>query len=220
MRREEVDFTREELSVSVGAKRRFEPIATEASLRYSYQYLNAARADFVTGFGVPNARVAAAILDLRHDWRDNPITPRRGYKIFSNLEVASSALGGEVDYQRVELHGSYHWPIAKDRWLHFGASHGAVFTATDSARDLPFNKRFFPGGENSIRGYQEGEASPRNDAGKIVVAESYLGANLELEQALTPAWSVVGFTDAMGVAQEIGSYPFNKLLYSAGGGLR
>ncbi len=220
LRREEVDFTREELSASVGARRRFEPIATDASLRYSYQYLNAARADFVTGFGLPNARVAAAILDLRHDRRDNPITPRRGYKIFSNLEVASSALGGEVDYQRVELQGSYHWPISKDRWLHIGASHGAIFTGTDSRSDLPFNKRFFPGGENSIRGYQEGQASPRNAAGKIVGAESYLGANFEVEQALTPTWSMVGFIDAMGVAQEIGSYPFNELLYSVGGGLR
>jgi outer membrane protein assembly complex protein YaeT len=220
LRRDEIDFTREELAASVGARRHFEPIATDASLRYSYQYVNAARADFVSGFGVPNARVAAAILDLRHDRRDNPITPRRGYKLFSNVEVASEALGGEVDYQRLELHGAYHWPMAKDRWLHFGAAHGAVLTAGNPEEDLPFNKRFFPGGDGSIRGYQEGEASPLNAEGKIVGAESYLGANLEIEQALTPTWSLVGFVDAMGVARDIGDYPFSELLFSAGAGLR
>jgi len=220
LRRDEVDFTREELAASIGARRRFEPIATDASLRYSYQYLSAADADFVSDVGVANARVAAAILDLRHDRRDSPITPRSGYKLYSNLEIASAALGGEVDYQRVELHGSYHVPISKDRWLHLGASHGAVFVVGTSAENLPFNKRFFPGGENSIRGYQQGEASPRNAAGKLIGAESYLGGNIEFEQALTPTWSIVGFFDVMGVARDSGQYPFNELLYSAGGGLR
>lgn len=220
LRRDEIDFTREELAASVGGKRYFPSISTDASLRYSYQYVNAARADFVEGFGVPDARVAAFILDLRHDRRDNPITPRDGYKLFSNIEVASDALGGEVDYQRVELLASYHWPIDRDRWIHLGAAHGAVFTVGGSAEHLPFNKRFFPGGENSIRGYQLGEASPRSDAGKIVGAESYLGVNFEFEQALTPNWSVVTFIDAMGIAQEIGQYPFDEILFSVGGGLR
>lgn len=216
--RDEMDFTREELSSSLGARRRFAPIATDASLRYSYQYLNVADARFVTGFGVPNARVAAVVLDLRHDRRDNPIAPRRGHKIFTSLETASEMLGGEVDYQRGELHAAYHWPIANDRWIHVGASHGAILS--DSEQDLPFNKRFFPGGESSIRGYQDGEASPRNAAGKTVGAESYLGTNLELEQALTPMWSLVAFFDAMGVAREIEDYPYNDLLLSVGGGLR
>jgi outer membrane translocation and assembly module TamA len=220
LRRDEVDFTREELATSIGARRRFAEIFTDASLRYSYQYVNAADADFVSGFGVPDARVAATILDLRHDRRDNPITPRSGYKLFSNLEVASEALGGEVDYERVEVQGSYHWPISKDRWIHLGASHGAVLTVDGATVDLPFNKRFFPGGENSIRGYQEGEASPRNEEGKTIGAESYLGLNVELEQALTPHWSVVGFFDSMGVARDISQYPFDELLFAAGGGLR
>lgn len=220
LRRDEVDFTREELAASFGARRRFPEIFTDASLRYSYQYLNAARADFVSGVGVRDARVAAAILDLRHDRRDNPIIPRRGYKLFSNIEVASETLGGEVDYERIELQGSYHWPVAKDRWIHLGASHGSVFATGGAIHDLPFNKRFFPGGENSIRGYQDGEASPRNAEGKIVGAESYLGMNVEIEQALTPTWSLVGFFDAMGVAQKVDDYPFSELLFAAGGGLR
>jgi outer membrane translocation and assembly module TamA len=220
LRRDEIDFTREELSASLGARRYMAPIATEASLRYSYQYLNADDARFVEGYGLPSARVAAAILDLRHDRRDNPIIPRSGYKFFSNIEIASAALGGEVDYQRIELHGSYHWPIGTDRWIHFGAMHGAIFTLDGSTHDLPFNKRFFPGGDSSIRGYLDGQASPRNAAGKIVGAESCLGGKIELEQAITRSWSVVGFFDTMGVARDIDNYPFDEVLYSTGGGVR
>ena len=219
LRREEVDFTREEVSASVGARRHFNPIYTDTTLRYSYEYLNVPDADFVRGFGVPNARVGAVILDLRHDMRDSPISPRKGHKLFSTVEVASSGLGGEVDYERVELHGAFHLPISRDRWIHLGASHGVLLTSGDSA-DLPFNKRFFPGGESSIRGYQEGEASPKNEAGKSIGAETYLGGNVELEQALTPSWSIIGFFDVMGVAQDSEDYPFDDVLYSAGGGVR
>lgn len=219
LRREEVDFTREEVSAGVGARRSFVPIYTDATVRYSYEYLNVPDADFVRGFGVPNARVGAGIIDLRHDMRDSPISPRKGHKLFSTVEVASSALGGEVDYERVELHGSFHLPISRDRWIHLGASHGVLLTSGDSA-DLPFNKRFFPGGESSIRGYQEGDASPKNPAGKVVGAESYLGGNIELEQALTPSWSIVGFFDVMGVTADSREYPYDELLYSAGGGVR
>jgi len=33
--------------------------------------------------------------------------------------------------------------------------------------DLPVNKRFFPGGDNSIRGYREGEAAPLGPDGTL-----------------------------------------------------
>ncbi|MCC7373883.1 MAG: BamA/TamA family outer membrane protein [Verrucomicrobiales bacterium] len=220
LRRDEIDFTREEVSGSLGVKRPFESIATDANLRYSYQYVNAADARFVEGVGLPSARVASVILDLRHDRRDDPITPRRGYKVLGSVEIASDALGGEVDYQRIEVHGSYHWPIARDRWIHFGASHGVAVTSGDSAENLPFNKRFFLGGDSSIRGYQHGEASPLNAAGEIIGAESYLSGSIEFEQALTRSWSFVAFLDSMGMAGALEDYPFDELLFSIGGGLR
>jgi outer membrane protein insertion porin family len=220
LRRDEIDFTREEVSGSLGVKRPFESISTDANLRYSYQYVNAADARFVEGVGVASARVASVILDLRHDHRDHPITPRSGYKVMGSVEIASDALGGEVDYQRLEVHGSYHWPIGRDRWIHLGASHGVAVTSGNSAENLPFNKRFFLGGDTSIRGYQQGEASPLNAEGEIVGAESYLSGSLEFEQALTRSWSVVAFVDSMGMAGDLEDYPFDELLFSIGGGLR
>src|SRR5256885_3713099 len=43
----------------------------------------------------------------------------------------------------------------------------------------------------SIRGYNEGEASPRDARGKLVGAETYTLGTVEFEQALTPKWSLV-----------------------------
>jgi outer membrane translocation and assembly module TamA len=86
--------------------------------------------------------------------------------------------------------------------------------------DLPVNKRFFPGGDNSIRGYREGQAVPLAPDGKYIGAKTYLLANVELEQALTPKWSAVIFGDALGEAARLADYPFSEKLYSVGLGVR
>jgi outer membrane translocation and assembly module TamA len=94
-----------------------------------------------------------------------------------------------------------------------------VLTAGSAEQDLPINKRFFPGGENSIRGYQEGEAAPRDAQGNIVGAETYLFGSVELEQALTPSWSLVAFFDTVSFAEHLKDYPFDQSLFSVGGGI-
>jgi len=219
LRREEVSFLRQEYGGSVGAQRHVRLIDSDVSLRYTFQSLNASITESNLPRGVEHALVGAVVLDVRHDRRDNPLVPRRGYNIFSDFEFASTALGGEVDYQRVQLAGSYHVPLGGGRYLHLGLRHGGAFTSGNGS-DLPFNKRFFPGGENSVRGFQEGEAAPRNDDGKIIGAACYLQGNFEFEQYLTPTWSIVTFIDGVGFAEDIGNYPYDETLYSVGGGLR
>jgi outer membrane translocation and assembly module TamA len=100
-------------------------------------------------------------------------------------------------------------------------SHGiAASLGGNSQQDLPFNKRFFPGGQNSIRGYQDGEAAPRDAFGRVIGVETYLLGTVEFEQALTPKWSLVAFSDSIGFARQLRQYPFDETLYSVGGGVR
>lgn len=220
LRREEISFTREEYGASLGVERFFAPVQSEVSLRYNYQVLSAVQQHIDRRFGLETANVGSWLVDIRHDRRNNPLYPTKGYKLFTGLEFASASLGGQVDYQRFESGGSYHQRVGGGRVLHLGLVHGVEVTQNGPARDLPFNKRFFPGGENSVRGYQEGEASPRNEKGKLVGAESYLQLNLELEQPLTEKWSLVGFLDSVGLAKDMANYPFNESLFSAGLGIR
>lgn len=218
--RQEISFTRQEFGGGAGARRYFESIGSDVSARYSYEILTATDTDFDLGGSARNAGVASLITDIRRDRRDNPLSPHQGYKLFGNMELAAKYLGGEVNYQRFELNGSYHRPLGGSRWLHLGASHGFVFTLSGTQQDLPFNRRFFPGGENSMRGLQQGEAAPRDANGRVVGADTYVSTNLELEQGLTPQWSVVGFADAIGLARDIGDYPFDDILIAVGGGIR
>ncbi|MBC8097082.1 MAG: BamA/TamA family outer membrane protein, partial [Akkermansiaceae bacterium] len=221
LRREEVSFTRLEYGGGAGLRKYFRESHTDVSTRYNYQILHAQDvAAGLTDLGLKNSRAAAIITDINHDRRDNPLYPRHGYKAYASVEVASDYLGGDVNYQRLDLSGAWHWQLGDAQWMHFGLSHGLVATVGSTSDDLPFNRRFFPGGENSVRGFQEGEASPRNAEGNVVGAEAYLVGNVEFEQGLTPKWSLVIFGDGVGFAQRIQDYPMNETLFSVGGGLR
>jgi len=220
LRREEFSFTRVEYGGGIGLGYFLEPIQSRVTARYNYQRLNAEDSLLANPIGLERAVVSSLVFDIKHDRRDNPITPRKGYKFFTNLEVATSRAGGSVDFQRLDMAASWHQPLGGGRYLHLGASHGVATTFGGRALDLPFNKRFFPGGENSVRGFQQGQASPLDAAGQIQGAATYSQGNIELEQMLTSAWSVVIFTDAVGVARNIKSYPAAEGLYSVGGGLR
>ncbi len=218
LRREEISFTREEFGGGTGARTFFDFIDSDFSTRYNYQILSAD--DVISTEGPTNATVGSIILEIKHDKRDSPLYPQRGYRAASSLELASEFLGGDVNFARWESLASFHQPLDQGRWLHFGLSHGVIFTQHASTEDLPFNKRFFPGGESSVRGFQFGEAAPRNSAGQIVGAETYTLGNLEFEQSLTDRWALITFVDAIGFARRVGSYPFDEYVVSAGLGVR
>jgi outer membrane protein insertion porin family len=220
LRRQEPTFERTELGIGAGVRKFFKSIDSDLGLRYNYQILDAAGREVDPAFGRTNAHVGAFIIDFKHDRRDNALLPHSGYKLFTTLEAASEYLGGNANYQRFEFAGSFHTPLDEGRWIHIGVVHGLVNTLDDISKNLPFNKRFFPGGENSIRGYQEGQAGPRNAFGQIVGAETYSLASFEFEQALTDSISLVVFNDDLAFAREIGNYPFNETLFTVGAGLR
>ena len=223
LRREEISFTRLEYGGDIGLHKYFQPAATDVSTRYSYQILSAL--DFtavqeVASEGLTNPAVGSITTEIKHDRRDNPLYPRRGYKVFVTLETATRYLGGDASYQRIQLATSWHHPLGGGLYLSIGLSHSLVDSFGSPADNLPFNKRFFPGGYDSIRGYQEGQASPRNASGQIVGAETFTLGSVELEQALTPKWSIVFFSDSLGFARRLSDYPFDTGLFSVGGGVR
>jgi outer membrane protein assembly factor BamA len=223
LRRQEIDFTRIEYGGGIGLHKYLQSTATDVSGRYNYQILSAQ--DFtsfqeVASEGLTNPAVGSIIFEVKHDRRDNPLYPHHGYKIFLTFETAARVMGGDANYSRVEFATSWHHSLGGGLYLSLGLSQGSDISFGTPANNLPFNKRFFPGGANSIRGYREGEASPYNSFGQIIGAATYTLGSVELEQALTPRWSVVLFSDNLGFAQSIDNYPFDTGLFSIGAGLR
>ena len=222
MRREEFSFINKEYGANVSVLWPLRKLKLAVTTGYTFKHLS--NTDIALANSTPTenpTNVASLDLGLVHDRRDNPLQPRKGYKLALQAELANRALGGEVVYQQFVFSGSYHTGWGKGRWFHAGYSQGLV-TTLGAANDngLPVSVRFYPGGDGSIRGYQKGEAAPRNAAGLFVGAKSYMQGNLELEQSLTTKWSVVAFGDALGTAASLKDYPFNEKLFSVGLGVR
>jgi outer membrane protein assembly complex protein YaeT len=221
LQRDEVSFRRQEFGLNAFLKRSLRQIGGEISAGYTFEALLNQDNSLATQATDEKHVISASMnLGLTGDHRDNRLRPRHGYNWGAHLEAADPKLGGEVTYQRFEFSGAYHTRWGGGRWIHAGLSHGVIMTVGANDRGLPVNKRFYPGGDNSIRGYQRGEAAPRDADGRFIGAKSYMLFNLELEQALTPNWSAVAFGDALGTAVALRSYPFEQRLYSAGLGLR
>jgi outer membrane protein insertion porin family len=220
--REEESFDREEYGGTAGLRTKIPWIRADASLGYTYQSLSN-RDNTLTTRAVDDESVKVASIDLglSRDRRDNALRPRRGYRWFAQAELASEGLGGEVDYQSFELGATYHTAWGRSRWFHFGLTHGAITQlGAPDGQLIPVNKRFYPGGDSSIRGFQKDEAAPRGPDGRFVGAETYTLFNVELEQAITNTWSVVVFGDALGQSAELQAYPWDEGLYSVGLGVR
>ncbi|HTX65249.1 MAG TPA: BamA/TamA family outer membrane protein [Opitutaceae bacterium] len=221
LRRQELSFVRTEYGANVALLWPVPWLGANLSTGYTFKRLRATSNELATSPTDLNQANAASIdLGLTRDTRDDPLQPHHGHKLYLDLTEASHHLGGQVDYQRLVVGASYHWPWGGGRWLHAGFSHGVVTTwGAPNDSELPVNVRFFPGGEDSIRGYRSGEAASRDATGQFLGVKAYTQLNLELEQALTAKWSVVAFTDALGTAVKLADYPFNQRLYAVGLGV-
>lgn len=222
LQREELAFQRQEYGVNANLSLPAPWFGANATVGYTFQALRN-RDNELTTRTADDKQVTVASVEagLTRDRRDNPLRPRRGYRWFAQTEAASRGLGGEAEFQRFELGGAYHSRWGNGRWVHTALTHGVITTFGTSDRYLPVNKRFYPGGGSSIRGFREGEASPRGPDGRFIGAKGYTLANLELEQALSALWSVVVFGDALATAAQLRDYPVaGERLFSAGLGLR
>lgn len=223
LRREEVSFIRQEFRMAAGVRKVFAGSGQQAGVRYSYEILSAddAPIDAQIGSLAPGEQpdVGAVTVDWSIDRRDSALNPRSGYQVGTTLETALPEFGGGSRYLRPEITASTHFGLKGGRFVHLGIRGIAVVDPSDEGL-IPFNKRIFPGGETSVRGYQRGEAGPKNDRGEVIGAESAIVWMLEFEQLLTTTWSVVGFVDGVAEAADISQPPWDEVLWSAGLGIR
>jgi outer membrane protein insertion porin family len=223
LRRDEPAFLREEYGGTVGLRRRRLPLVqADGTISYTYQSLRNRRNALTTRDVDLSETIAASIeIGLTRDRRDNPLRPQRGYRWFTQTEVASPLLGGDAEYQRQEFGISYHTGWGSRRWVHASLTHGVVLTlGAENDLALPVNRRFYPGGDSSIRGYQLGEAAPRGADGRFVGAKTTTLLNVEFEQALIGQLTGVIFLDTLGMSTELSGYPVDEYLMSLGIGLR
>ena len=221
-RRIERAFVDEQFGDTLSASTPLNGIGAQLSTGYTFERVQASSNSLATVLSeAANANATSVEATITRDKRDNPLVPRKGYKVSIELEEASRMLGGQVDFQEFQFAASYHTPWGHSRWIHLGLSHEVITTYGAKAdQELPPNIFLYPGGEDSIRGYSLGEAAPRDPVtGAYLPAQAAMLLNVELEQALTSKLSVVVFSDTLGATPTLMRYPFDYWLYSVGAGL-
>jgi len=100
---------------------------------------------------------------LYRDTRNHPFDPTSGSMQDFSIEVAG--LGGDSQFIKAESRARWYIPVwKKPGWGTFTASTGWTFGygfGYGDKRDLPLFERYFPGGINSIRGYEIRSLGPR-----------------------------------------------------------
>ena len=185
-------------------------------------------------------RLSTLSSSVIRDTRDDALYPNHGNFSVVDTELAARAMGSEVGYVKAFVQTFAYVPLpAKRRTIlalgaRVGAAHGfpRLTTVVDSAgrtveqrvQDLPASKRFFAGGDTTVRGFsldRLGDEKTISPSGFPTGGNSEVVLNAELRvAALRNRAEVVGFLDAGNVFQNATDLDFLRLRGAAGFGFR
>ncbi len=156
------------------------------------------------------------------DLRDSPVVPTRGLIVSQSLDVASSAVGSDIDFVRATGRASYFIPIGRT-FFELGARSGIIrpLNGDSSALySLPIDERFFNGGSNTVRSFGERDLGPRDHRGHPLGGEFYTIFNIEYTFPIFGELQGAIFSDAGNLLPNANEPGFGDLRYAVGAGLR
>ena len=120
---------------------------------------------------------------------------QRGQHLDFRLEGAHERILSTTSYLQLYTNDKIIYGLGDGNWRVLArAELGA--TRTQDLLDLPASKRFFAGGDNSIRGFDLDELGPKDEEGNVIGGRYLAVASLELERRIVGKWSAAVFLDA------------------------
>jgi outer membrane protein insertion porin family len=177
---------------------------------------------------------------LNRDTRDYVDFPTRGTE--ADLSLEGAGIGGDTNFFRLTTEGSWYHKLAEKLVLALNGQMGAAFPFGNTDV-LPLHERFFVGGANSVRGFDESGIGPHepyvrafpdpqgmlevDDHGNVILekdhvnvgGEAFSEAHLELRYRVMKQFDLVTFFDAGTAGMEVGDV-FSDYRLSTGAGLR
>jgi outer membrane protein insertion porin family len=117
---------------------------------------------------------------LVRDTLDNPISPTNGSR--QVLSYEKSGLGGDAKYHLFEVRNTWYEPLTTTKYgdITFSWRVSAAFGESDDSTPFPLFKRYFPGGINSVRGYQARTLGPADANGNEYGGSKEFVTNFDL----------------------------------------
>jgi outer membrane protein insertion porin family len=167
--------------------------------------------------------VSSTGVALTTDYRDNPLNPTQGWLWVNNADIAGGVLGGDKDFYRLQTSGSYYIPVKfseRTTVLKVGGRTGFI-KAYGSSDAVPIFERYFAGGEQSIRGYDERKVGPIDAlSGNAVGGEATIIGSVEYTVPIIDIIKGALFFDTGNVWAKANDYGKGGIKSGFGPGLR
>jgi translocation and assembly module TamA len=157
-------------------------------LEYSYE-------DFEVGEQEDSSRLLVPGITWLRIKSDDKAYIQRGKRFELRLEGASDSLLSTTSYLQLYGAAKFIRGIGEGDWrvlnrMELGA------TWADELTELPPSKRFFAGGDNTVRGFGYQDLGPRDDNDEVIGGRYFAVASVELERRISGKWSGALFMDA------------------------
>jgi outer membrane protein insertion porin family len=154
------------------------------------------------------------------DSTDNVFNPTKGLILSGSYELAGTFLGGDKDYNKIFLLVSQFFPVFDKGVLQFQVRAG-VAEPLGGAANIPIYERFYAGGANTVRGYEERSIGPVDKpTGDPLGGEALFVANLEYTLPLMEAIKAAVFVDTGNVWDKASDFFSGDFMTGMGVGLR
>src|SRR5438034_9607698 len=220
----------------------------EAALNFAVRHVDITDSKIRPSFllGPDEYQVDTIGLTNTLDLRESPYVNPRGFLIGNTLDLASSALGSDIEYIRGTMRVGYYLPFGLkpltpgvvvdepagtpfQRWFRqssiaFGARAGILHSLTNSGGDeataIPIDERFFNGGATTVRSFGERDLGPHDNHGHPVGGEFYTVFNVEYTFPILGELQGAIFTDAGNLLPTSEDIGLSDMRYAIGAGLR
>ena len=98
---------------------------------------------------------------IKRDTTDRRINPTKGTTYQFSTEYGGGVLGGDDDFIKYIADTNHYYPIFLETIIHLHAQAGYIME--NGSEEIPPFERFYLGGMNSVRGYEERSISPLYD---------------------------------------------------------
>jgi len=140
-------------------------------------------------FGNSNIITNSIITSLRYDTRDRMFAATEGSD--HRLTVEYAGLGGDIGFTKTTGQLAHYFPLFWDFVFYLRGRGGYV--RENSGFVLPDYEKFYLGGFNSVRGFDEDEIQPRDRDENKIGGDKFAVANVELIHPLIKTVGLDGF---------------------------
>lgn len=152
------------------------------------------------------------------DWEiskaDDRLNTRNGYRLGIKLSGAEENIVSDLSFAQVEADAKVVKSLG-DKWRFLGRTQLGA-TAVQDFQHMPSSRRFFAGGDNSVRGYAYKELGPEDSEGNVRGGRYLVTYSAEFDYNVAGNWRAAVFYDAGNAIDSLST----PLKHSAGIGAR